>query len=104
MLGPKEGLALINGTQASTAIALDALFIGERVFGSAIVAGALSLEALKGTDVAFDPRIHAARGQPGQIDGRRRVARSCWAAARSGNRMPTAPRCRTPTASAASRR
>ncbi len=67
VLGPKEGLALINGTQASTAIALDVLFTAERVFASALIAGALSTDALKGTDVAFDPRIHAARGQPGQI-------------------------------------
>lgn len=67
VLGPKEGLALINGTQVSTAIALDALLTGERVFGSAIVSGALSVDALKGTDAAFDPRIHEARGQPGQI-------------------------------------
>jgi histidine ammonia-lyase len=66
-LGPKEGLALINGTQVSTAIALDTLFTAERVFGSALVAGALSVDAFKGTDAAFDPRIHAARGQPGQI-------------------------------------
>ena len=66
-LGPKEGLALINGTQASTAIALDALFAGERVFASALISGALSLDALKGTDTAFDARIHEARGQPGQI-------------------------------------
>ncbi|HEY0446054.1 MAG TPA: histidine ammonia-lyase [Allosphingosinicella sp.] len=67
VLGPKEGLALINGTQVSTAIALDALFTGERIFASALIGGALSLDALKGTDVAFDPRIHEARGQPGQI-------------------------------------
>ena len=67
-LGPKEGLALINGTQVSTAIALDALFAGERVFASGLIGGALSLDALKGTDVAFDPRIHEARGQPGQIE------------------------------------
>ncbi len=67
VLGPKEGLALINGTQASTAIALDTLFAAERVFGAALVSGALSTDALKGTDVAFDPRIHAARGQKGQI-------------------------------------
>ncbi|HEX8364141.1 histidine ammonia-lyase [Allosphingosinicella sp.] len=66
-LGPKEGLALINGTQVSTAVALDALFAAERVFGSALVAGALSTDALKGSAVAFDPRIHEARGQPGQI-------------------------------------
>jgi histidine ammonia-lyase len=66
-LGPKEGLALINGTQVSTAIALDLLFTAERVFASALLAGALSTDALKGTDVPFDARIHAARGQPGQI-------------------------------------
>ncbi|HZG10181.1 MAG TPA: histidine ammonia-lyase [Allosphingosinicella sp.] len=67
VLGPKEGLALINGTQISTAIALDALFTGERVFATALIAGAMSLDALKGTDAAFDPRLHALRGQPGQI-------------------------------------
>lgn len=66
-LGPKEGLALINGTQASTAIGLDLLFTAERVFASALVSGSMALDALKGTDAAFDPRIHAARGQPGQI-------------------------------------
>jgi histidine ammonia-lyase len=66
-LGPKEGLALINGTQASTAIALDALFNGERVFAAAIAAGALSVDALKGSAKPFDPRISALRGQPGQV-------------------------------------
>jgi histidine ammonia-lyase len=66
-LGPKEGLALINGTQASAALALDALFQGERVFGAAIAAGALSVDALKGSAKPFDPRISALRGQPGQI-------------------------------------
>src|SRR3546814_1606738 len=65
-LGPKEGLALINGTQVSTAIALDALFAGERVFASGLIAGGLSIEALRGTDAAFDPRTHDLRGQPGQ--------------------------------------
>jgi histidine ammonia-lyase len=66
-LGPKEGLALINGTQASTAIALDALFIGERVFAAAIAAGALSVDALKGSVRPFDRRISELRGQPGQL-------------------------------------
>ena len=66
-LGAKEGLALINGTQASTAIALDALFSGERVFGAAIAAGALSVDALKGSVKPFDPRVAQLRGQPGQI-------------------------------------
>jgi histidine ammonia-lyase len=67
VLGPKEGLALINGTQVSTAIALDVLFTAERIFSAALLAGAMSVDALKGTDAAFDPRIHEARGQPGQI-------------------------------------
>jgi histidine ammonia-lyase len=66
-LGPKEGLALINGTQASTAIALDALFMAERVFGAAIAAGALSVDALKGSVKPFDRRLSEVRGQPGQI-------------------------------------
>ncbi len=67
VLAPKEGLALINGTQASTAIALDALFLGERVFSAAIHAGALSVDALKGSISPFDDRIHQLRGQPRQI-------------------------------------
>jgi len=67
-LAPKEGLALLNGTQASTALALSALFRTETLFASAVVAGALSVDAAKGSDTPFDPRIHAARGQPGQID------------------------------------
>jgi histidine ammonia-lyase len=66
-LGPKEGLALLNGTQVSTALALDALFAAERVFLAALAAGAMSVDALQGSDAPFDPRIHAARGQPGQI-------------------------------------
>lgn len=66
-LGAKEGLALINGTQVSTAIALTALGDIARVFDAALVAGALSVDALKGSDTPFDPRIQALRGQPGQI-------------------------------------
>ena len=66
-LGPKEGLALINGTQFSTAVALDALFGAERVFGAALGAGALSVDALKGSVKPFDARLSALRGQPGQI-------------------------------------
>ena len=68
-LGPKEGLALINGTQASTAIALDALFAGERVFAAAIAAGALSVDALKGSIKPFDARLSQVRGQPGRPPG-----------------------------------
>jgi len=67
-LGPKEGLALINGTQVSTALALDALFKAEHAFAAALVAGAMSVDALKGSFAPFDARIHAARGQVGQIE------------------------------------
>ena len=66
-LGPKEGLALLNGTQCSTALALAGLFATEDCFAAAIAAGALSVDALKGSDAPFDHRIHALRGQPGQI-------------------------------------
>ncbi len=67
VLGPKEGLALLNGTQVSTALALSGLFSAENVFASALMSGALSLEAIQGSIKPFDARIHAARGQPGQI-------------------------------------
>jgi histidine ammonia-lyase len=66
-LAAKEGLALINGTQVSTALALHGLFMAERVLEAAMVAGALSLDAARGSDAPFDARIHAVRGQPGQI-------------------------------------
>ncbi|MDO9283623.1 MAG: histidine ammonia-lyase [Aquabacterium sp.] len=67
-LEAKEGLALINGTQTSTALALHALFSFEPVLESALVVGALTVDAARGSDGPFDPRIHALRGQPGQID------------------------------------
>ena len=66
-LAAKEGLALINGTQVSTALALHGLFMAERLLEAAIVAGALSLDAARGSDAPFDARVHAVRGQPGQI-------------------------------------
>jgi histidine ammonia-lyase len=65
-LAPKEGLSLLNGTQVSTALALAGLFAAEDVFAAGVVAGALSVDAAKGSDTPFDPRIHAVRGQPGQ--------------------------------------
>ncbi len=68
VLAAKEGLALINGTQTSTALALHALFSFEPVLESALVIGALTVDAARGSDGPFDPRIHALRGQPGQID------------------------------------
>ena len=68
VLEAKEGLALINGTQTSTALALHALLSFEPVLEAAIVVGALTVDAARGSDGPFDPRIHALRGQPGQID------------------------------------
>ncbi|MBS0577637.1 MAG: histidine ammonia-lyase [Proteobacteria bacterium] len=65
-LGPKEGLALLNGTQVSTALALAGLFELETVFAGAVVSGALATDALKGSDAPFDPRIHHVRGHDGQ--------------------------------------
>jgi histidine ammonia-lyase len=67
VLDPKEGLALVNGTQVSTALALSGLFGAEDVFASALLSGALSLEAIQGSIKPFDSRIHEARGQAGQI-------------------------------------
>jgi histidine ammonia-lyase len=68
VLGPKEGLALLNGTQVSNALALAGLFEAERVFQSALVTGALSTDAAKGSDAPFDPRIQAVRRHRGQIE------------------------------------
>ncbi|MDP4823547.1 MAG: histidine ammonia-lyase [Aestuariivirgaceae bacterium] len=67
-LGPKEGLALLNGTQVSTAIALHALIETEAVMQAAILAGAMSTDAIKGSDTPFDPRIHALRPHRGQVE------------------------------------
>ncbi|XLM20955.1 histidine ammonia-lyase, partial [Chromobacterium piscinae] len=70
-LAPKEGLALLNGTQASTAFALEGLFAAEDLYVSATVAGSLSVEAALGSRTPFDARIHAVRGHQGQIDAAR---------------------------------
>jgi histidine ammonia-lyase len=67
-LAPKEGLALLNGTQVSTALALHGLFAAENVFAAAMVAGALSVDAAMGSDTPFDERIHELRGHLGQIE------------------------------------
>ena len=67
VLKAKEGLSLVNGTQASTALAVSGLFAAEDLMAAALVAGALSVEAAFGKDAAFDARLHEARGQPGQI-------------------------------------
>jgi len=67
-LAAKEGLALLNGTQTSTALGLAGLFAAENVFAAALAAGAMSVDAAAGSDAPFDPRIHRVRGQIGQIE------------------------------------
>jgi histidine ammonia-lyase len=81
-LGPKEGLALINGTQVSTALALQGLFLAERTFAAAVASGALAVDAARGSDAPFDPRIHAVRGQPGQI-----AVATCYRALLAGSEI-----------------
>ena len=70
-LAPKEGLALLNGTQVSTAVALAALFSAERAMAAAFVAGALAVDACLGSDTPFDARIQEVRGHRGQADAAR---------------------------------
>lgn len=67
-LAAKEGLALLNGTQVSTALALRGLFAAEDGFKAALMAGALSVDAMKGTDAPFDPRIQEIAGHAGRIE------------------------------------
>lgn len=68
VLAPKEGLALLNGTQVSTALALQGLFAAETALTAATVTGAMSVEAAKGSHAPFDERIHAVRGHQAQVD------------------------------------
>jgi histidine ammonia-lyase len=68
VLGAKEGLALLNGTQFSTAYALAALFETENLYRAALITGALSTDAARGSDAPFDPRIHQLRRHAGQIE------------------------------------
>jgi len=72
-LGAKEGLALINGTQASAAVGALAVADAARLVDAADVVCAVSLDALAGTDAAFDPSVHAARPHPGQVESARRI-------------------------------
>ena len=67
-LAPKEGLALLNGTQVSSALAITGLFEVEQAYRAAVVAGAMSVDASMGSDTPFDDRIQKLRGQAGQID------------------------------------
>jgi histidine ammonia-lyase len=67
-LGPKEGLALLNGTQFSTAYALAGLFEAELLLQAGLATGAMSTDAARGSDTPFDPRTHALRRHRGQIE------------------------------------
>jgi len=95
-LGPKEGLALLNGTQFSTACALAGLFEAELLLRSALVTGALSTEAAKGSDAPFDPRIHALRGHVGQIDAAAALARLIAGSAIRASHLLDDPRVQDP--------
>ena len=68
VLGPKDGLSLLNGTQASTAMALMALFDAEEIFAAAVATGAMSIDAAKASDTPFDARIQRVRRHRGQTD------------------------------------
>ncbi len=70
-LGPKEGLALLNGTQVSTALALEGLFAAEDNLNAAVIIGAMTVDAVKGSGTPFDKRIQEVRGQRGQITAAR---------------------------------
>jgi histidine ammonia-lyase len=70
-LAAKEGLALLNGTQVSAALAATGLFAADDLLRAGLIAGAMSTDAALGSDAPFDPRIHAVRGQLGQIDAAR---------------------------------
>ena len=103
-LGPKEGLALINGTQVSTAVAALALAGAERLARAADIIAALSIDALQGSMRPFEPRIHAARPFPGQPTAARQPVAAHARQPDQRRRTPIAVACRTPTRCAVRRR
>jgi histidine ammonia-lyase len=66
-LAPKEGLALLNGTQVSTSLAMAAVFRAENLLAASLAAGAMSADAIQGSDTPFDERIQQVRGHRGQL-------------------------------------
>ena len=103
-LGPKDGLALINGTHLMAAAGGLAARDAARLLEAAVVAVALSLEAFKGSTVPFDERLHGLRAAARRGARRRRGCGRCSPAPRSWPATPTAGACRTPTRCAARRR
>lgn len=95
-LAAKEGLALLNGTQFSTAYALAALFEAERLLRCALVTGALSTEAARGSDAPFDGRIHELRGHKGQIDCARALRTLMAGSAIRASHLENDPRVQDP--------
>ena len=95
-LAPKEGLALLNGTQVSTALALSGLFAAEDVFAAAVVAGSMSVDAAAGSDTPFDARIHALRPHPGQRDVAARYAELLAGSAIRRSHLENDPRVQDP--------
>jgi histidine ammonia-lyase len=95
-LAPKEGLALLNGTQFSTAHALAALFETEVLYGSALVTGALSTEAARGSDTPFDPRLQRLRGHRGQIEAAETLRRLMAGSAIRASHLVNDPRVQDP--------
>jgi histidine ammonia-lyase len=95
-LEAKEGLALLNGTQVSTALAAAGLFAAEDLFAAALAAGALSVDAAAGSDTPFDPRIHEVRGQPGQIEAAAALGRLIAGSAIRSSHREGDPRVQDP--------
>ncbi len=104
VLGPKEGLALINGTQFSTACALAALFQAWRLAEGAVVTSALSTDAIMGSTAPLDPNIHRLRGHRGQIDVAGAMNSLMAGSAIRESHREGDTRVQDPTASAVSRR
>mgnify|MGYP001068979442 CR=1 FL=1 len=104
VLAAKEGLALINGTQVSTGLALAGLFRAHRAAQAALVTGALSTDAAMGSSAPFHPDIRTLRGHKGQIDAAAALRALLAGSSPAPATSPATSGCRTPIASAASRR
>ena len=95
-LGPKEGLALLNGTQFSTACALAGLFEAESLFKAALITGAMSTDAARGSDTPFDPRIHRLRRHSCQIETAAALLRLMAGSAIRASHLSGDPRVQDP--------